>query len=222
MGRGRSKGVGAGTSTLAISATETIDLSTCPLVYGKKDPALTGAARKSLETFEAKRVTAKIEYSEFVMNDGRVISSNRGGKGSVSAPLSARMTADAMSHNHPRESGIIGGTFSDADLGLWGQFNQTTYRAAAKEGTYSISKNATGFHGRTLVKDYKAYVKAETKKAKQKQKDAISDCANGKISLKQCIDAQVRANNEMLVSYHNFLLNGQQKYGYTYTLERRT
>lgn len=214
-----------------------IDLSDNPLKYGQKDAALTGKAREALEAFENRRYNNKIEFSRFVDADGNVIEDNKGGRGSVSASYSARMTADAMSHNHPRSGngiGLLGGTFSQADLRNFGQFNQTTYRATALEGTYSISKR-TGFNAEGLNQYYQAEVQRieKAEHAVMRPYERAYDSAykayrKGEGTFEKAQKAYntyhseyQKSFNRSLVAFHEALIAGQEKYGYTYTLEGR-
>lgn len=201
-----------------------IDLSGSPLHYGGKDPNLTGQIRTTIEQFENARWKNKIEYSRFVDSNGNVIEDNRGGKGSVKASFGARMTAEAMSHNHPRsgdESGLLGGTFSSGDLNNFVRFGQTTYRATASEGTYSISKlkNFDG-HG------FKRYFTDEGAKNRGAYSTAMkglnSSYRAGKMNYDDYRKEAHKAFNSYLVAEHNSLRVGQKLYGYHYTLERRS
>lgn len=213
---------------IAVSATgadgTSIDLSGSPLHYGGKDPNLTGAVRTAIEEFENKRWKNKIEYSRFVDANGSVIEENRGGKGSVRATLHARMSAEAMTHNHPRtgdESGLLGGTFSTSDLNNFVRFSQTTYRATAAEGTYSISK-LKGFDSR----NFKQYYTSESAKNRGAYSTTMtnlnSSYRSGSMSYDDYRAEAHRAFNTYLVAEHNSLRAGQKLYGYHYTLERRS
>lgn len=226
MGRGSSGGrgdVGKGGGMIAELdlGDDKIDLSKSPLEYGENDKSLTGAARQTVEAFENKRYKNKIEYSQLIKNDGTVVESNKGGKGSVSSSVWAHNQADVLTHNHPRGNGIIGGTFSDADLGNFAKYKQTTYRATAKEGTYSISKSAK-FDGDGLTKAYKAYMKQNQAETLKACKQVVADVKSGKIAKADRSKAYAAACNSGLVDLHNWLLKNQKTYGYTYTLERRT
>ena len=208
-----------GDTTLNING-DIIDLSASPLVYGSNDPSLTGNARAVTEAFENKRYQNKVEYSQFIDANGNILETNKGGKGSVSASMWARQTADVMSHNHPRQDGIIGGTFSDGDIRNFGMFNQTTYRATAKEGTYSITKG-TNYHGRSMLNAYRAEVNRLTSNARSAGAQLKSDYRNGTVTYKDAVKRSNQINNAMLVGMHNWLLANQSTYNYTYTLERR-
>lgn len=226
-GRGASSGgsgssgggaVYTGDTSLNINGDQ-IDLSNSPLIYGDLDSALAGNARTVIEQFESRRYGMKSEYSRFIDSNGNIIEDNHGGKSTVGASYNARMTADAMSHNHPRGNGVIGGTFSDADISNFARFNQKTYRATAKEGTYSISK--TGFFNKRVATDYKNYVKPRAAQLKADGKRIIADYNNRKIGYSDAVKQLNSLNNAFLVDTHNWLLNNQSNYGYTYTLERR-
>lgn len=224
-GRGSSYSRSAGIAVSAVGADGTnIDLSGSPLHYGAADPNLTGKARATVEEFENKRWKNKIEYSRFVDANGNVIEDNKGGKGSVKASLQARMAAAAMTHNHPRsgaEAGLLGGTFSTADLNNFARFSQTTYRATAAEGTYSISK-LKGFD----KSGFSQYVAAENGKNRAAYKSTMaalkSAYQSGSMKYSDCVTASHKAFNTYLVAEHNSLRAGQKLYGYHYTLERRS
>lgn len=205
-----------------------IDLSEYPLKTGAKDATLTGDARKALEAFENRRYKNKIEYSYFIDADGNLIGKeNKGGKGSVKASYEARMTATAMSHNHPRsgnETGTIGGTFSEADIRNFVRYNQKTYRATALEGTYSISKGQK-FDGAGLNRYFQsenAKIRSAARKKADKAYSAYKSVANqffsGKATYEEAKAAEKKytqdikkINNETFVGFHNVLLNGQKK-----------
>ena len=219
---GRPSGSGGANTVRELTiGDDKIDLSDSPLVYGEKDKALTGQARTTIEAFENKRYGMKTEYSTFVDANGRVIENNHGNKGNVGATLYARKTADVMSHNHPREEGMLGGPFSAGDMANFSNFNQTTYRATAKEGTYSITKGKN-FKGQDFQKAVKAQSDASYQKCKSITDALASDYRAGKMTYSEYRIKAVKANNAMLVDDHNWFMANQKKYGYSYTLERRT
>lgn len=138
--------------------------------------------------------------------------------------LHARMSAEAMTHNHPRtgnESGLLGGTFSTSDLNNFVRFSQTTYRATAAEGTYSISK-LKGFDSR----NFKQYYTSESAKNRGAYSTTMtslnSSYRSGSMSYDDYRAEAHRAFNTYLVAEHNSLRAGQKLYGYHYTLERRS
>ena len=224
MGRGAgtgrlSAGGGAGAKSIDING-DKIDLSASPLVYGNKDSALTKEVRSVIDAWEEKRVKNKIEFNVFVMNDGTIIRENKGGKGSVKGLVSDRQTADVLSHNHPREEGVLGGTFSTADMSNFVNYHQTTYRATAKEGTYSISKGSN-FKKDDFIKAFREADKTASEKLSAQHKELNKKYYDGKIA-KENYGTQLRDYfNARLVESHNWLLANQGKYGYSYTLERR-
>lgn len=133
-----------------------IDLSGSPLRYGANDANLDGKARQTIEAFEDKRYKNKIEFSELIDANGNIIEDNKGGKGSVRASIYAYNRAFALSHNHPRsgiDAGVLGGTFSEADINVFTKYAQSVFRATAAEGTYSISRNK-GFDSAGLRRYY--------------------------------------------------------------------
>lgn len=238
-GRGGASGFPGGNFVTSITAADgtVIDLSGAPLQYGGADPNLPAAVRKSLEEFEDKRYKSKIEFSRFVDASGNVIEDNRGSRRSVSASHNARVTAAAMSHNHPRsgnEQGMLGGTFSRGDMRNFVKYNQTTYRATASEGTYSISK-LSNFDRQGFIKHYSAATtalennyQAAVKPAKTAYNDVLSKYNAGKVTYSDAMAAynnllkvQAKEFNRFLVESHNALLAAQKQYGYVYTLERR-
>ena len=192
------------------------------LIFGGDDKAVPQAVRKNLDDWENKRYKSKIEYAISYYPDGTPIGAEkRGGKGSVRTPLSYHATDGAtFTHNHPRGDGMLGGTFSGADLRNFAFGGNTTSRATAKEGTYSISKgknfDSKGFNS------YVAKANADFKNTQREFNSKIQKSYNdGKISYEQAVLEQGKAFNTALVKLHNTYLEGQKQYGYTYTLEKR-
>ena len=154
------------------------------------------------------------------MEDGTPVGPEvRGSKGSVSSPLSYKQEGATFTHIHPREDGMLGGTFSEADLRNFANNPVKTSRAKAKEGAYSISKtdsfDAKGFKGfvdganRQFESSYRAKVKT-----------LANDYKNGKISYNDYAKGNAKAFNTALVELHNIYSSGQKQYGYKYTLEQ--
>lgn len=191
------------------------------LHYDGDDKALTGNARATVTSWEAKRVKNKIEYGYAVTADGKPVGAEvKGGKGSVQVPYSFTQEVDGTTtHIHPRSDGVLGGTFSGADIRVFAKGKNKTFRAAAKEGTYSISKTAkfdrAGFE--QYAKECEANFK---KKYKADSNKAIQDYRNSKITYNEYLKADAKVFNTALVQLHNDYRKGQKKYGYTYTLEK--
>lgn len=192
------------------------------LKYGGNDPGLTGKARETITNWEDKRVKAKVEYAYASDADGNPIGKEiRGGKGSVRAPYQYHMTdGGTFTHIHPRESGGLGGTFSAADMRNFANTSGKTARAAAKEGTYSISKGKNFDKAGFTSHIAKAQSNFNTNYRKN-QSVLTADYRAGKISYNDYIKASAKCFNTALVQLHNDYSAGQKQYGYTYTLERR-
>ena len=192
------------------------------LEYGQKDAALTGKNREAIEKWEAKRVKNKIEYAFATDKDGNPVGpEKKGSKGSVWTPHTYHdQPGGAFTHNHPREAGTLGGTFSMADMRNFANGKTTTSRAAAKEGTYSISKGA-GFD----AAGFKSYCRDANDRFNTGMKDSYkklnADYKAGKIPYSQYSHEFDKVFNSALVKLHKDYLAGQKKYGYTYTLEKR-
>ena len=226
MAKAGSKGGGhGGGATVVKFGEEERDLKETPLKFGEKDPALAGASRKTVEDWENKRYKNKIEFSQFSMDDGSVYEENKGARNHVGATPGARRTADVLTHNHPRygygEEGYLSGTFSngDGDLDNFCRFNQRTYRATGKEGTYSISKGKNfdsklaGEYGKAMRSHEAEYDATMSNLRKQLKSNQITYTEQSAMAKK--------AFNKWMVQNHNWLLANQKTYGYNYTLERR-
>lgn len=191
------------------------------LHYDGDDKALTGAARTAITGFEQKRIKNKVEYAYAVDKDGNPIGAEiRGSKGSVRVPITYHNQENGtFTHIHPRGDGMLGGTFSLADLNNFANYKQKTVRAAAKEGTYSISKgknfDTSGF--KSFASKANADFKANYNKRLGTAGKAYRD---GKMSYADYAKANAKAFNTSLVELHNTLRSGQKKYGYSYTLEK--
>ena len=131
--------------------------------------------------------------------------------------------ADLFTHIHPRESGRFGGSFSvdDFENGFAKYDNILTYRAVAKEGTYSIHKTT-----KFKKKQFLEYVRRQNEKLDTKY-DAIYKTNKQKYGSVGNYDydkwrkANSRAFNNKMIELHNVYLAGQSKYGYKYSLEKR-
>lgn len=220
-GRGGRRGGGGAKGELTLPNGSKIEFDG-ELIFGGDDKAIPQAVRKNLDDWENKRYKAKIEFAMSYYPDGTPIGGEkRGGKGSVRSPNSYHDTDGAtFTHNHPRGDGMLGGTFSDADLFNFTVGGNTTSRATAKEGTYSISK------GKNFdAKGFTKYRKNESAKARQSYKSETNKLnesyKNGNISYDDYKKQSGKLFNTYLVQLHEVLRKGQKKYGYTYTLEKR-
>ena len=220
-GRGASGGGGGGaTGELVLPDGSKIEFEGTLHMDGN-DKGVTGAARTAVTNWEAKRVKNKVEYAYSVDKDGNPIGNEvRGSKGSVRSPHSYHDTPDCVfTHIHPRGDGMLGGTFSQADLFNFANNRQKTERAAAKEGTYSISKSK-GFDAMGF-KNFAAKANSDFKANYGKRVKAAGKAyREGKMSYADYAKANAKAFNTSLVEMHNALRSGQKQYGYTYTLEK--
>lgn len=220
-GRGGRRGGGVAKGELTLPDGSKIEFDG-DLVFGGLDKAVPDAVRKNLDDWENKRSKAKIEYAMSYYPDGTPIGKEvRGGKGSVKTPSSYHATEGAtFTHNHPRGDGMLGGTFSGADLRNFAFGGNTTSRATAKEGTYSISKGKN--FNKFAFNQYVAKVEADVRKTYKSEYKKISEkYKNNEISYDQATLMQGKAFNTFLVNLHNAYRDGQKQYGYTYTLEKR-
>ena len=193
------------------------------LKYGKKDSQLSSTVRKAIETWENKRRSNKIEYAYSVDANGNPIGPEvKGGRGSVRTPFAYHETPDAtFTHIHPRgkgESAYLGGTFSMQDLRNFANKANKTERAAAKEGTYSISKSKNFDKDGFLNMAMKAC--GEFKSSTRDKQNALNaKYRSGSIDYKDYSKASAKIFNSGLVKLHETLRQNQSKYGYEYTLE---
>lgn len=191
------------------------------LKYDGDDKAVTGTARQTITSWEKKRVKAKIEYGYAVDENGNPLGTEvRGGKGSVRVPLKFHDTENAIfTHVHPRGDGMLGGTFSSADLRNFSVFKNKTVRATAKEGTYSISKtknfDVQGFNSyvRKCEREFKTSISTKRTELEQKYRGS-------KMTWSEYKKESAKNFNSALVDLHNKYSAGQKAYGYTYTLEK--
>lgn len=226
-GRGSSSG-SSGNGSLAKSAVSqdgsVIDLSDNPLRYGKNDAAISLEMRAALEAQENKRLNAKVEYAYALDENGNPVGKEkRGGKSSCAIPYEMFAENGTLTHNHPRvgdEAGLLGGTFSTADLRGFGLRGIKTMRASASEGTYSITKGKN-FDAQGLISFRNSLERRINKESTAKVKAAGERYKRGEITHTELMGIAKQVGNSALVEIHNELLANQKKYGYSYTLERR-
>ena len=226
---GRGAGSGGGGNAKPVIVTnvvtqsgDTADLSAFPLTYGKPDPALSATARTAVQSFESSHVNRKTEYGLLLDANGNQVYTAHGGSGSVSMPRSAYGKSSIMTHNHPRgkgEEGTLGGTFSEADLAVFANARITTMRAAAAEGTYSITKGPN-FDDMGFSSFIHKVAGSRSRIYNKKVNGLVSDYKAGSITYNEYFQKATSEFNHMLVGMHNDLLSGRSQYGYTYTLER--
>ena len=201
-----------------------IDLSGYPLKYGGKDPHLSGAHRDKIEAFEREKVKRKVENALILDKDGNQTYTGRGGKGSVRTPTSAWKEGGVMTHNHPRsdptDKGLLGGTFSLADARSFIKNPVKTIRAAASEGTYSMSKTDK-FDARGAAAHFSKADATFRTNLKKTGTELANKYRNKEITYSDYLKQHNDAFNKELVALHNTYADGASKYGYTYTLERR-
>lgn len=228
MGTGSSPG---GSKHIAVSSVtvqngRTLTLSS-PLVYDKKDKALSQQARQAVDVFEQNKKQAAVENVLFTDANGKTVYTNTGGRNSVSHPAMIEAQATVMTHNHPRPGkyeNVLGGTFSPEDIDVLGRWysNVKTIRASAAEGTYSMSIPPTVRHRtmRTMVADYRQYVNSIQGKYAAINNAKYADYMNGLCRYRDYKSQCNHSMNDMLIDLHNWLRNNRKKYGYNYTLEQ--
>lgn len=233
------------THTIKLDGRGSIEIDE-PLRYGADSGR--GELPKSVRDFEEKRKSSKIEYSILTMANGDVVEENMGGRRSVGASYYARNSADVLSHIHPRsaDSGSLGGTFSTGDINNFLQYNQTTYRAVASEGVYSITKgealkadagmrsafrHAYEAQHREFMRAHSAISRDIQIRYDDRIREIRGQAREGRISsserdslmegaYRQAVSENARAFNNGVARLHQWLIDKQAIYGYTYGLER--
>jgi hypothetical protein len=202
-----------------------IDLSGYPLKYGGKDPHLSGSSREKIEAFEREKVKRKVENALILDKDGNQTYTGRGGKGSVRTPTAAWQEGGVMTHNHPRsdptDKGMLGGTFSHPDTISFVKNPVKTIRAAATEGTYSMSKTDK-FDARGASAHFAKADATFNANLKKTGRELANKYRSKEITYSEYLKQYSNSFNKELVNLHNTYAEGASKYGYTYTLERRS
>lgn len=221
---GRASNSPASVSSVKVQNGNTITLEK-PLQYGVKDNNIPDPARLFLESWEKSQDQASIEHIILTDDAGNVIATSAGTSQNAAVTFTNRqaLLITTLSHNHPRQGDLMGGTFSTDDIKAFtgrGTPNLRTLRATASEGTYSISKGAnfnnTAFRNgiiRELDKVKTNYNHAKSKAFKNYLNSA------GKMTWAQFQAKEQELFNGYLVRSHNVLIDNQSKYDYTYTLE---
>ena len=225
-GRG---GRGTSTYTLATQAQTTTGGTITlpiPLKYGEKDPYLGTTLRQNIDAWETKREKSKIEFGMLYKADGQTVGpERRGGANGVTFNTLLYRQSDAWTHIHPRgkgEEGLLGGTFSEEDLSDFGKQSPPTARAAAAEGTYSITRqwnfDQNGFQS-WWSKDAQQPITDHRTRMRQLAKDVKA--GNRTITRDEYYRIRNESFNRALIECHDLLLANQKRFGYFYTLEKR-
>ena len=162
-----------------------------PLEYGGFDKGLDEETRKKIQYFEYKYLSkgGGLEWGMSIERDKENFA--QGDRIEVSIK-----PGDIVTHIHPRRDGILGGNFSIADMEFFTNYdNIKTFRAVAKEGTYSITKGENF----DAEKFRNAFIESENSLREQ----------------------TFSSTNNLFISSHNWLIQNAKKYGYTYSLEAR-
>lgn len=217
--RGGRRGAGAG-GGITLAGGEKIEYDG-ELKYGKQDANMSATQRTLITSWENKRVKNKVEYAYALDEKGNVLGEAKGSKKQVRTPARFHDTVNSVfSHVHPRQDGILGGTFSNQDMYNFVKGNNKTFRATAKEGTYSISKGKN-FDGQ----GFNVFMNRIDRELRAKHKVTFYNLAKDyyakKITYEGYSKGYAKTFNSYLVERHNEILKAQKQYGYSYTLERR-
>ena len=225
-GRSGSSGIGGGGGNISKYVNETrgvgkIDLTDNPLQYGPKDYSINKKVRSTAEEFAERHKKDRVEFVAAIDKKGEILDEAVGDEHSATLSNRSLSRAVELTHNHPGKTGLLGGTFSEADISSYTEYeNIRTMRAEAKEGSYSITKKV-GYNGTGLQN----YIGSEMKKYRSQLNSRVKQLENqknsGKISEAKYRSEVIKESNKYLVNLHNSYIAGQKKYGYAYTLERR-
>lgn len=167
------------------------------LTYGKywtPPPEMDKQIYIDMLEFERKYINDNKEHYKLMNNYGEFLFGNMTGDvDSARIPQEIIDQVLYLSHTHPRETGYLGGTFSEGDILTFARNERMqTMRAAAKEGIYTITKGQ-GFDGAEFNK-------------------FVSTAYKTKINSEDI--------NTLAVEAHKLLLKNQKKYDYIYSLEK--
>lgn len=224
MGGGKStssKRGGGSVSQVRTQAGLTVDLEK-PLVYSDPKHGMTKSQLQELERFENKNRNRKSEYGLVLDANGNVLGEKRGEKGRISMYRPAG--TEVFAHTHPRGDGgdepYVGGTFSTGDLRTFSLMPEKTMIATASEARYSMTKGKN-FDAQGLVSYGNKMYDKRRKEYTDRWNKAKNKYKNGDISYSEFAKEASDAFNTHMVDFHNDLLAGQKRYGYTYGAERR-
>lgn len=227
---GRGASIGKRFGSYATSGQITIgNNETCyfdgELKYGNNDVYMSETVRTIAKYWENKRLKNKIEYALVLDSNGNEVGYGeiKGSKNKTSIPNNyLDVDNSTLTHIHPREDGMFGGSFSYGDMvGLTKHENLKTIRAVAKEGTYSMTKNKN-FNSTEAIKYFKSINQRNDSIFIPKLKQLTNDYRSGKMQWNEYDKEWKKINNNALIDLHNGYLAGQKQYGYKYTLEKRS
>lgn len=206
-----------------------IDLSESPLKYSE-DVLLPDKVYKNVKKFEDEYYLYVDEYAAIYDKNGNMVKLIKGETGLTRVKMSDINKGYVFTHTHGRNKGddiyLIGGTFSYGDMDVFVDSDVKMMRAAGKEGTYFILKKSN-FNGEEFKKYYKSRVheiENTTKEALKKQEEILrkqEKIMDKRKAQEIYYNAWVDEENRKLVNLHNALLEGADKYGYEYMLEKR-
>ena len=210
---------------------DTVDLSGAPLSYTNDDSSLTGDKRAEIEGFEKKRGNAKIEYAYMLDENGKPVREEvKGKKGHVDVDSGDLMKTETFTHIHPRgkgEEGYLGGTFSKGDIATFTKYTadgsahgkMKCFRAKATEGTYYI-RVEKGFNLAGLKQYHSDMHKKFEGEVKRQRVELNKRYKTTKMDYNDYIAEYKNIWNRGMTSFHEDMIRGQAKYGYSYGLER--
>ena len=183
------------------------------LKYGPDDQNITPIARAKLDEFAVKRRDAKLEFLTAVDENGEFMGPEiKGQKDKVKHPRSYMGEGVTSIHNHPVSDGLSG-TFSYGDMKTFTDYSDTSARVVGREGTYSITKSKSFDSKGFMDYIYDGFAKIE-------QAQNAKRIAMRSKSKDEFVDYIKKAANNERIAVHNMYLEGQKRFGYTYTLEK--
>ena len=164
------------------------------------------STEETLRQYESSKLNKPNEQLAILDDNGFIIKAYEGDKHSVGY-IGSETTGKVVTHNHPDK---YGGTFSEADVAGFLEFNQKEIRASAKEGTYSLRETRKGSGQKDALN--KAYAKAQSSLYK-KAESAL-------LKVKNSGGSKTAQRKAYVDVYHNWYKDTFSKYGYTYTFTK--
>lgn len=200
------------------------------LAYTKKQE-LSKEERKAIKEFEERVGVVPREWATLIDEKGNAVYLREGNEGSVLVDFQGHPEANIMSHIHPRPENerqgmrYLGGSFSTGDIECFTDIyvTQSHHRAAAVEGTYWISRNEnmTLDDRRKLLTAFKRTQTKLKKQCLERIREIDKQKTSEEISLEEYKIKRSAAFNRWQIEKHNWLLDHQTAYNYSYGLERR-